>query len=101
MNLYIGIKSGDVKDTMYLKPELLSDKAVNLFLASNIWDKCYEEISNTIPLGVLPYLREKCKEMCPVKFGDITEHGVDILCEMFPDRAGGIRKDHMLGRLQI
>lgn len=99
MNLYIGNTVQSDTDSMWLPYSLLTDKAVHLFIASNVWDTLTVEVSEDIPAGVLKYMILKCTEKKVI----LPEHAlsakeVGLICEMFPDKAGGIRRAHMAGR---
>lgn len=99
MNLYIGNTVQSEVDSMWLPYSLLTDKAVHLFIASNVWDTLTVEVSEDIPAGVLKYVILKCNEkkvVLPER--DLSAKEVGLICEMFPDKAGGIRRAYMAGR---
>lgn len=92
------VKSEEV-DVMTIGYELLSDQPVHLFIASNIWEKLTVKLSEDIPLGVLKYIILRCKEkevILPTR--RLSSKEISLLCEMYPDKAGLLRKMDMLGR---
>lgn len=99
MNLYIANTKSDQDNTFWIPPLLLNDKPMHLYLACNQWDTLQVVMCEDIPADVLKYTKDKCKEIQVVDDGcGITKHKVDILCELYPEKAGTIRKNFMLGR---
>lgn len=84
-------------DTYTLKPVLLQDKAVHLFIASNEWDLLDIKLTEDIPEDILKYVVTRCKAV-KVRVDASTKHCMHLLCELYPDSAGKIRKNYMLGK---
>lgn len=98
MNLHIG-KGVESGDCMTLPYNLLEDKAVHLFVASSMWDTLSVEIDEQIPEGVLKYMILKCKDKEAVlPDRPLSQKELLLLCEMYPDKAGSIRRAHLLNR---
>ena len=98
MKLLISADASDNTDVMVIKPAWLSDKGVHLFIASNHWDELEVRMDELIPEGVLKYVIQKCTKRRAVLEGVPTQHIINLLCEMFPENSGHIRKESMLGR---
>lgn len=86
------------ENTYTLKPNLLQDKAVHLFIASNEWELLDIKLTDDIPQDTLKYVITKCKDVKVRKCSTINKHTMHLLCELYPDKAGIIRKNFMLGR---
>lgn len=74
----------------------LKSNATHLFIASNEWDELHITLCEEIPLNVLKYVRMACKDikvLLPVKQ---TEHIMELMCELYPDKTGKIRKYYMM-----
>lgn len=99
MNLRICKEVLREDDCMPIPYSWLTDNGVHLFIASNRWDTLTVELSDEIPSDVLKYVVTKCNNVS-VKFtqDDITQKSMDLLCELFPDKAGSLRKAKMLGK---
>lgn len=77
----------------------LQNKAVHLFLACNKWEKLEVVMSEDIPDNVLKFIILKCDEKeVFMPSGQPSKRIVNLVCEMFPEKAGSIRKAAMLGR---
>lgn len=99
MNLLISNTRSTDSNTYTAYPIWLTDKPVHLFLASQIWESLTVELTDDIPTDVLKYLAPKCKDIhVTLTDEQVTQHGVKLLCELYPDKAGAIRKAAMLGR---
>lgn len=99
MILLISDKSSNDPNVMRINYGLLFDKPVHLFIASNIWEKLIVEISEEIPSDVLKYIILRCtnrEAILPPR--KLSSHEVGLLCEMYPEKSGLIRKTAMLGR---
>lgn len=99
MILLISDKPDNDPAVMRINYSLLCDKPVHLFIASNIWEKLVVEISDDIPADVLKYVILRCKNreaILPAR--KLSSHEVGLLCEMYPEKSGLIRKAAMLGR---
>lgn len=99
MRLSIGSDRLIDNDSMYIPYSLLGDKAVHLFIASSMWDTLVVEIDEKIPEGVLKYMILKCNDKKAIlpdrKF---TQKELALVCEMYPEKAGSVRRAYMLER---
>lgn len=99
MVLRIDNTQTDVTGVMSVPYSWLENKAVHLYLASNRWDKLEVVFSDEIPEGVLKYITTKIIEKEAIlPEGELSAKCVRLLCEMYPDKAGQIRKAVMLKR---
>lgn len=99
MRLSIGSDRLIDNDSMYIPYSLLGDKAVHLFIASSMWDTLVVEIDEKIPEGVLKYMILKCndkKAILPDR--KLTQKELALVCEMYPEKAGSVRRAYMLER---
>ena len=87
-----------VDDECHLATHFLQLKATHLFIASYKWDYICIEIDDCIPEGYLRYLPIVCSNI-QVKLPEtLTEHTMALLTEVYPDKAGVIRKAYMLNQ---
>lgn len=99
MILRIADKYAADGETVCIPYSWLNDKAVHLYLASNLWDELQVDISPDIPVGVMQYVSMKCKSVKvnlprrKLESGELT-----VLCDLYPDKAGALRKANMLGK---
>jgi hypothetical protein len=92
----------DVKNTpgvMYIPYGWLDNKAVHLFIASNKWEKVVVVLSDSIPENLLKYiiLSGTTKEVI-INDEHPSPKCIRLLCEIYPEKSGMIRKADMLGR---
>lgn len=76
----------------------LNNKSVHLYLACNKWDKLEVDMSEEIPEGVLKYIIMKSSDKEVKLMGEVTPKVCSLICEMFPEKAGAVRKAVMLKR---
>lgn len=99
MILRIGNEMPDAQGVMCIPYKWLRDKSTHLYIASNLWDEVQVVISDEIPADVLKYIALKSsKKSVQLPAGKLSNHCINLLCEFFPDKAGLIRKQAMLGR---
>lgn len=98
MNLIIGKTNQDVVNRFHVPIEWLGDKSVHLFIASSMWDTLYVDVTDDIPCDVLKYVVTRCRDIKVVLPEDLTEHSVELLCELYPDKSGSIRKAYTFKR---
>lgn len=87
---------GIVLDTVRLDVKQLQNTATHLYIASNHWDNMYIELDEDIPCDVLKYV---CRQSDKVEVSypsNISEHVLKLLCEVYPEKSGLIRKYYML-----
>lgn len=97
MTLYIKKdydKSFD-EDSYKLSTEMLNIKSTHLFIASNVWDKIVIELDNVIQEGNLRCLSMAATTIKVVLPDTVTATTVQQLTELFPEKAGIIRKTYM------
>lgn len=99
MILRIEERPGSRENTFYVPYEWLSNKAVHLYLASQMWDSVVVVLDDAIPKDVLKYITSKGK-MRRIIVGDkgLTDKCVDLACEIYPEKAGAIHKAYMMGK---
>lgn len=85
-------------DVYRLEVTALRMTATHLFLASNIWDDMYIELSEDIPLNMLKYMSKQAKQIRVSLPAETTEHILKLMCELYPEKAGVLRKAYMLKR---
>ena len=87
-----------VEDECHLATNMLAMKATHLFIASYQWDSVLLEVEDIIPIGYLrclPLVSKDIKVSLPDK---ITDHTMTLLTEVFPAKAGSIRRAYMTGQ---
>lgn len=101
MNLFILQGTGKkelLSDSLTLTKDYLNHKPIHLFLASYNWDKLVIELSDDMPKDCLKYLRVKVSSI-EVKVPEIqTKDTMLLLTELYPEKAGKLRKQFMLGK---
>lgn len=86
------------KDTVNLATHMLQMKSTHLFIASGSWDIVYLELDDTIPESCL-FGIHTTTDCIRVKLPDvITDITVNRLAELFPDKAGMLRRLYMQGK---
>lgn len=86
------------KDCCQLGASMLQMKAVHLFIASNKWDAIEIEVCEDIPEGSLRFLRIVCSDIKVKVDCDINDKTLRILTDIFPDKAGLLRKQYFTGK---
>lgn len=84
-------------DTTKLGISMLQFKTTHLFIASNKWEEVYIELDDTIPECSLIHVNlvaENIKVKLPENVSPTT---IKQLSELFPDKAGALRKNFMMG----
>ena len=78
-----------------LKTSMLQAPSTHLFIAGNSWEAISIELDDCIPETCLCNMSLTCQNLS-VKLPDvITDKTVRLLCELFPDKAGAIRRVYM------
>ena len=83
-------------DDYELKPEMLKLNGTHVFIASRMWDSIVIELTEDIPLGSLKYLPSKAKSISVVMPTELTSHIVQLCTELYPEKAGTIRKNFLM-----
>ncbi len=86
-----------VEDTYSLATYMLNMKSTHLFIAANSWDSISIDLLDSIPEGTLRFFHmvtENIKVSLP---SDITEKTLRLLTELYPDKAGALRRVFMQG----
>lgn len=87
-----------VDDECHLATNMLAMKATHLFIASYHWDSIQLAIEDVIPIGYLrclPLVSKDIKVSLPER---ITDHTMTLLTEVYPEKAGSIRRAYMTGQ---
>ena len=97
LNIYTRVPKKEYDGTCCnLDTMSLNYNSTHLFIASHHWDKLYIELGDEIEFDILKYVQSVCDEV-EVKLPEIiSEHTVGLLCELYPQRAGKIRKYYMM-----
>lgn len=99
MTLHISKEHKASAEEMVITYEWLRDNATHLYVASNSWDRLIVDLSEEIPENVLKYMILKCKNVeVHLPEGKLSPKCINLLCEVYPDRAGELRKANMLGK---
>lgn len=85
-------------NTMDVPVSYLQHQASHLYLACQEWDKLYVELSEDIPEGTLRHIGSMAKSIQVVIPSPVTRKIMCLLTELFPDRAGTIRKVFASGK---
>lgn len=76
----------------------LSNIKVWMFLCSHCWDTCVINVTKGIPYKeIIPFIKVHVKNVI-LKKGTYSDEVLEFLTQYFPDKAGKIRRAHMLGR---
>lgn len=97
MNLYISDQPGDPITGTQIHPNLLNNRAAHLVIASVKWQEAWVDVVDEISEGCLTHLNEKCNVIHARVPDHPSRHQMVLLCELYPDLAGSIRKAFMKG----
>ena len=78
-----------------LKTSMLQFTSTHLFIASNQWDAICIEIDDSIPENCLQNLKMICSNISVKLPNVITDKTLRLLCELFPDKVGPLRRSFM------
>lgn len=84
------------RDDYEMKPEMLKLNGTHVFIASRMWDSIVIELTEDIPLGSLKHIPEKTKKIEVILPQQLTPHIVQSLTELYPEKAGTIRKNFLM-----
>ena len=98
LNIVSNYKVVSDLENMVVSTGMLTMPTTHLFIASNKWSSAIVEVSNKIPAGTLSNLHTVCDEIKVILPEVCTEHEMRILAELFPRKAGTIRKSFLLGK---
>jgi len=87
-----------VEDTCNLATNMLQMKATHLFIASNAWERINIELEDTIPEGYLRSLSLVSQDIKVNLPENITDKTLHLLTELYPSKAGTLRRCYMQGR---
>ena len=100
MNLIIGdisSKPDVISGKEYFLPiESLRLNATHIFIASNHWEELHITLTDDIPLNVLKYVRMAVERVVVLMPTVQTEHTMELMCELYPEKSGKIHKAFML-----
>lgn len=89
--------ASDDLETIGLSTDMMKCQSVHLFLASHKWDKVIVNMCDEIPSGSLKYIHTVCEDIRVHMKEAMTETTMKLLTELFPDKAGAIRRVYMSG----
>lgn len=97
LNITREYKKEFVEDTYNLATSFLKVKSTHFFIASHKWDRIYIELTEDIPDNYLSCF-SMVSDNIKVKLPDVrTDKTMRELCELYPDKAGKIRKAYLQG----
>lgn len=85
-------------DVCRLATSMLKMKAVHLFIASHVWESITLELSDEIPECYLSCMNMCCANIKVKLPSEVTYKTLQLLCDLYPDRAGKLRKAFMTQR---
>lgn len=97
MNLYITDVQTDPMAGVRVPPDLITNNQAHLVIASNTWDEAWVEVSESISQGCMTRLPEKCRKIYVQVPEHPSRHQMVLLCELFPELSGTIRKIFLKG----
>ena len=98
LNITRQYNKGFVEDTCNLGTAMLSMKSTHLFIASYAWESIYIELEDTIPEGYLKGFNMLSKDIKVNLPETITDKTLHLLTELYPDKAGALRRAYMQKR---
>lgn len=98
LNITKVYNTGFVEDTCNLGTSMLTMKSTHLFIASNYWESIRIELDDCIPEGYLSCFKLVAKEIKVKLPESITDITLRQLTELFPDKAGVLRRAFLQGR---
>ena len=85
-------------DELYtLRTSMLQLKSTHLFINSNAWDSIMIDLDDSIPEGCLCNLSLICSNIKVNLPETVTDVTLRLLCELFPTKAGALRRTYMAG----
>lgn len=87
------------ENTSCLGTYMLSVTATHLYIASHSWESIELELDDSIPDNILGNMRLVCnpENIKVILPEDITDKTVRLLIDLYPDKAGVIRRTYMSG----
>lgn len=70
---------------------------LHMFIASNSWDELIVQMKDTEALACLKYMKPNFAKITVYLFGEVTLRMVQALGELYPEKAGHLRKAYMSG----
>lgn len=89
---------GFTPDTYTLGTDMLRMKSTHLFIAARAWESIELDLSDNIPTGYLGNLNLVSSDIKVRLPETITDKTVVLLAELYPDKAGKLRKQFMFGK---
>ncbi len=83
--------------TCNLSTDMLRLNSTHLFIASNMWESIRIEIDGSIPRGTLRKLSTVCEDIKVSVPAHIDENILHLLTELYPSKAGVLRRTFMQG----
>lgn len=81
-----------------LSTSYLKQNATHAFIASHHWEELYCELNDDIPLNCLKYITTKVDSVKVKLPEQCTQTTMKLLVELYPEKAGTIRKQFMTGK---
>lgn len=85
-------------ENMVISANMLRLPTTHLFIASNRWESAIVEITDSVPEGTLVNLHTVCDDIKVILPDKSDEHTMRLLTELYPEIAGTIRKNYLLGK---
>lgn len=98
LNITRVYNTGFTENQCNLATAMLSMKSTHLFIASNVWESIFIELEDSIPDGYLGNLNMICNNIKVNLPDKVTDKTVHLLTELYPDKAGALRRNYMQGR---
>lgn len=98
LNIVSKYKNVSDLETMVISSTMLRLPTTHLFIASNRWDSALVEIDPSVPEGSLCNIHTVCDDIKVVLPEQVDEYCMRLLTELFPNLAGTIRKNFLLGK---
>ena len=83
------------EDYCSLKTSMLRQPSTHLFIAGNSWEAISIELDDCIPEACLCNLSLICDNVTIALPDVITDKTIRLLCELYPKKAGAIRRTYM------
>lgn len=85
-------------DEFIISTKYLQHKGFHVYIASNHWEKLYCELDDEIPIGCLKHIRRVCDSVEVKLPFEPSKKIMMLLTELYPDKAGLIRKQYIAGK---
>lgn len=76
----------------------LADKKIHLFIASQSWEEVRIHMHSDLDIKYIKFIVSKADKFTIIFEGPINENHITLLCDLYPDKSGSIRRHFMLGK---